>query len=139
VAKRSEQDGERYPGGRSANGISGDIYTQIQADTGVIYQRQAIAAVDENTTNCCLRVHGQVVGFEEKFHLTGTLRFADYVHAPPFHWNCRTVEVLYHSTMEGVGVTTGDMRSAAREELDARRRTGKRVLIHPAHATSRRE
>jgi hypothetical protein len=85
-----------------------------------------------------LKVHGQVVGSEEKFHLTGTPRFADYVHAPPFHWNCRTAEVIYHSTMERFGVTTGEMRSAARAELDARRRTRRRVVIHPAYATSRR-
>ena len=86
-----------------------DIYRQIQSGTGVTYQRQAIAAVDENTKDCCLKVHGQVVDFDEKFHLTGTPRFAHYVHAPPFHWNCRTVEVLYLSTMEDFGVTTGEM------------------------------
>lgn len=53
--------------------------------SGDEFHRQAIAAIDERTTDCCLRVHGQVVGLQEDFHLTGT-RFADYLRNPPFHW-----------------------------------------------------
>lgn len=51
------------------------------------YKRQAIAAIDQVTTDCCLRVHGQVVGMNEDFHLTGTPRFADRLPNAPFHWN----------------------------------------------------
>lgn len=122
----------------AANGITGMIYDQAGAQMGETYQRQAIAAIDENTTDCCLRVHGQTVGMEEKFHLTGVPRFSDYVHAPPFHFSCRTAVALYHPAMESVGVTTSEMKAAARAERRARRRTGRRQEIHPAHATSRR-
>lgn len=122
----------------AGNGIAGDIFTQAQVQTDEVYQRQAIAAIDENTTDCCLRVHGQIVSFDNPFHLTGTPRFASHVHAPPFHWNCRTAVTVYRKEMESFGVTTDQMRDAAREEIGARRRTKKRVVIHPAHATSRR-
>lgn len=50
------------------------------------FKRQAVAALDERTTDCCLRVHGQVVGLNEDFRLTGTPRFADRLRNPPFHW-----------------------------------------------------
>lgn len=122
----------------AANGISGTIYDQAGAQSGVTYGRQAIAAIDERTTDCCLRVHGQVVGLDKPFHLTGTPRFADYIQSPPFHYSCRTVEALHHEAMEAIGVPTSEMRAAARSERDARKRTGKRQEIHPAHATSRR-
>jgi len=102
-------------------------------------RRQAIAAIDERTTDCCLRVHGQIVGVREPFRLHGTPRFADEMMDPPFHWHCRTVVTLYHPSMEEVGVSTREMREAARAELEARQRTGRREVIHPAHATSRRK
>lgn len=53
---------------------------------GIEFQRQAVAAIDERTTDCCLRVHGQVVGLKEDFRLTGTPRFADRLRDSPFHW-----------------------------------------------------
>jgi hypothetical protein len=84
----------------------------------VEFQRQAIAAIDQVTTDCCLRVHGQVVGLDEEFHLTGTPRFADRIMRPPFHWWCRTSTALYRAFYED-GLT-GEMRDAARAELDAR-------------------
>jgi len=108
-----------------------------QTGTQSEYKRQAVAAIDERTTDCCLNVHGQIVGMEEDFSLTGTPRFADNLRDPPFHWNCRTATCLVH--VKDVGdELTGSMRSAARSELTARAATGTRQEIHPAHATSRR-
>ncbi len=52
--------------------------------------RQAVAQVDSDTTRTCLNVHGQIVGLNKKFHLTGTPRYADDMHKPPFHRGCRT-------------------------------------------------
>jgi hypothetical protein len=62
---------------------------------GVNFQKQAIAALDSRTTDCCLRVHAQVQPFNQPFHLTGFPRYADYVDWPGFHWHCRTSGVLY--------------------------------------------
>ena len=59
------------------------------------FQKQAVAAIDSRTTDCCLRVHGQIVELDEPFHLTGTPRFADDMDWPGFHWYCRTSGVLY--------------------------------------------
>lgn len=121
----------------AANGAVGYAIDTMTGE-GQDFQRQAIAAIDERTTDCCLRVHGQVVGMNEPFHLTGTPRFADDVIAPPFHWNCRTATMLYMPEMDEIGITTGEMRDAANSELKAREETDKRVEIHPAHALSRR-
>lgn len=102
----------------------------------VEFRRQAIAAIDERTTDCCLRVHGQIVGLKEKFTLTGTPRFADKMRDPPFHWYCRTSVALYQD--EHDDGMTAEMREAAGAELKAREETEKRREIHPAHARSRR-
>jgi hypothetical protein len=75
---------------------------------------------------------------DEDFTLTGTPRFADRVHAPPFHWNCRTAIALVPRRYVDDELT-GQMRSAAWQELDARQEAGgERVEVHPAHARSRR-
>jgi len=101
------------------------------------YRRQAVAVIDERTTDCCLRVNGQVVGLNEDFHLTGTPRFADHLRNPPFHWYCRTsVALVRVEDMDDA--LTREMREAGRAELRARGQTGRRVEIHPAHARSRR-
>jgi len=108
-----------------------------QAGAGDEYMRQAIAAIDERTTDCCLRVHGQVVSLDGEFTLTGTPRFADRLHAPPFHWYCRTGIALVRR-IDADDEWSQEMRDAARAELTAREETGQRVEIHPAHARSRR-
>lgn len=107
---------------------------------GIKYKRQAIAAIDERTTDCCLRVHGQITGTKQPFKLEGTPRFADEVMSPPFHWYCRTSTALYLPEFDefAIGPTTGQMEEAARLELEAREREGTRVEIHPASATSSR-
>ncbi len=102
-----------------------------------VYKRQAIATLDQFTTDCCLRVHTQVVAFDQPFHLVGTPRFADYLMETPFHWNCRSVTALVHEA-DAADKLTRDMRDAANAELEAREKTGKRQEIWPSHARSRR-
>lgn len=101
------------------------------------YKRQVVATLDQFTTDCCLRAHGQVVDYDQPFHLVGTPRFADYLMETPFHWNCRSVTVLIPVESVEDDVTL-EMRDAARAEIDARERTGKREEIWPSHARSRR-
>jgi len=58
-------------------------------------KKQAIAHIDNKTTNCCLRVHGQIQEIDDRFVLRGTPRYADRMDAPPFHTWCRTALALY--------------------------------------------
>lgn len=114
------------------------LYRMVQQVTETVYMKQAVAAIDERTTDCCLRVHGQVQPLNKPFILHGTPRFADKIDNPPFHWYCRTSQSLYNEKFESKGVTTEEMRRAAIDELKAREETGGRVPIHPAHSTSGR-
>lgn len=101
------------------------------------FMRQAVAAIDERTTDCCLRVHGQVVGMNQDFHLTGTPRFGEYLRNPPFHWYCRSSTALVRRE-DANDPLSRQMRQAAADEIGARATTGTRVVIHPADARSRR-
>lgn len=103
-----------------------------------VFLRQAIAALDEHTTETCLRVHAQTTSIDGDFTLVGTPRFADKLHSSPFHWYCRTAITLVHRLQEDDELTR-EMRDAARAELTAREETGERVEIHPASALSRRQ
>jgi hypothetical protein len=87
------------------------------------WERQAVAAIDENTTPCCLDVHGQIVGLDEPFETPQPPAFADEQTKPPFHEWCRTVVVLVPAGM-GDDELTADMRLAARLEREARERPG---------------
>lgn len=122
----------------AANGVTNQVLNTIRQRDGVQFRRQAIAAIDERTTDCCLRVHGQVQPFGRPFKLVGTPRFADEIQNPPFHWYCRTATAMYLPEFEDIGPSSAEMILAAQAELAAREATGKRVEIHPAHATSRR-
>jgi hypothetical protein len=95
------------------------------------FDKQAVAGIDERTTDCCLHVHGQVVGLNNKFHLTGTPRFADYLDGPPFHWWCRTSTVLYLKEYDD-GLTDEMTKSAA--IVLAERSRGVNKVRHPADA-----
>lgn len=99
------------------------------------FQKQVVAAIDERTTDCCLRAHGQVVPLDKKFHLTGTPRYADNLDWTPFHWYCRSSVALYLPQFDDE--LTAGMQQAARAELLAREER-ERVEIHPAHARSKR-
>lgn len=101
------------------------------------WHKQAIAAMDERTTDCCLRVHGQTVPLKGKFRLTGTPRYADELGAPPFHFYCRTATALVR-VRDTKDDLTRRMEDAARAELGARAATGSRTMIHPADAFSGR-
>jgi hypothetical protein len=113
------------------------VYQAGQAQTGEWWRKQAIAAIDERTTDCCLQVHGQIKDLDQPFELIGTPRFADEIMSPPFHLWCRTAQALWLEKFEQAGITTAEMRDAARAEITARE-DGSRQEIHPAHATSRR-
>lgn len=82
------------------------------------FQKQAVAALDGRTTNCCLKVHGQIQPFDRPFHLTGTPRFADYMDWPAFHYWCRTSGVLYAPEFD-MGLTDR-MKKSARWFLEER-------------------
>ena len=77
--------------------------------------RQAVAQIDDNTTQTCLNVHGQIVEVDEPFHLTGTPRFADDMHNSPFHRGCRTVPATILRKFLDPEVTSG-MRDDAIEQ-----------------------
>lgn len=100
------------------------------------YVRQAVAAIDERTTNCCLKVNGQTVGLDEPFTLTGTPRYAREQMRPGFHDYCRTAVALVPAD-EADDDLTERMRSAGAAEIRARE-DGSRRVIHPAHSTSMR-
>lgn len=97
----------------------------------VKFQKQAVAALDAKTTDCCLRVHAQVQPMDKPFQLTGTPRYADEMDWPGFHWWCRTSGVLYLPEFDD-GLT-GRMRSGA-DWFIAQREAGNNPDRHPADA-----
>lgn len=100
--------------------------------------RQAVAVIDERTTDCCLRVHGQWQAFGDDFRLTGTPRYADTQPRPPFHKWCRSATALVQRKYAADDLTT-QMRDAARAEINARKtQHPRRKVITPANAFSRR-
>jgi hypothetical protein len=104
-------------------GLRGSVQ---QAGAQGDFKRQAIAAIDERTTDTCLRVHGQVVGMSDPFKLTGTPRYADEVQAPPFHDYCRTAVVLVRN-QDVDDRTTRLMQEAALNERRAREAAQSRI------------
>lgn len=84
------------------------------------FQRQLIANTgDDRTTETCLRAHGQVVGLDEKFTLTGQPRYANKMFGVPFHDYCRSSVVLVHREFTDDDLTVS-MRDAAKARLKAR-------------------
>lgn len=75
-------------------------------------RRQAVAQVDQHTTRTCLNVHGQMVGRNEKFYLTGTPRYASEMLNPPFHRGCRTAIALIFDQYVDSKVTEGMRKEA---------------------------
>lgn len=102
-----------------------------------VYVKQAIAAIDERTTDCCLKVSGQVQPLNKKFILTGTPRYADEMERPPFHWYCRTTTAMVLE-QDADDEHTREIRAAAQAELTVREETGTIIEIHPASSISRR-
>lgn len=107
------------------------------AGTANEWYHQVVAGIDERTTDCCLQAHGQIQPLDRPFKLTGEPRWADELDHPPFHWYCRSAEAMLHRSQVDDAFTR-EMEEAADAERRARRETGQRVEIHPAHARSRR-
>ncbi len=103
----------------SENAAKNEALRVINSQGGTQVQRQAIAAISPETTDCCLRVHGQIRDVDEPFELTGSPRFADRMLHPSFHWNCRTSIAMYHPIFEQ-SYPTSTMRDMARAELQRR-------------------
>lgn len=100
--------------------------------------RQVVAVVDERTTDCCLRAHGQWQAMGDDFVLTGQPRYADKMPHPPFHRWCRSATALVQRQYAADDLTQR-MRDAARAELNARKtQKPRRKVITPANAVSRR-
>lgn len=97
-----------------------------RADAQEDFLRQAVAALDGRTTNCCINVHGQTVKMDEPFTLTGTPRFADRMMHAPFHYFCRTSQVLVRRSAAQDSVTQR-MQSAAASLLQTQ--SGSRTSV----------
>lgn len=110
-----------------------DTFSQTaeRADGSSRFSKQAVAALDWRTTDCCLRVHGQVQPLGVPFELTGTPRFADQIDWPPFHNWCRTSGVLYQAAYDD-GLAERMQASAA--TVLAERAAGVFKDRHPADA-----
>lgn len=100
------------------------------------FVKQAIAAIDDKTTDCCLQVHAQTQPMDKPFILTGTPRYADKLQWAPFHWYCRTGHALVRKSEAGDELTR-QMEQSAKNEIDARATSG-RAPIWPSHARSGR-
>lgn len=105
-----------------ANNASRQLVYERAAQTIGKLQKQAVAAIDDRTTECCLRVHGQIADLDKPYKLTGTPRFQDEMMFPAFHWNCRTSSVAYHPAFDeaakGTEASTEAMRAAASKALE---------------------
>lgn len=89
------------------------------------WRKQAVATIDDVTTDTCLRVHGQVQPIGQPFQLSGNpweaaknYGFSAWV--PPFHWYCRTV-VIYIPAALADGDKTRMMRAEAARMLASQR------------------
>jgi hypothetical protein len=106
-------------------------WTDTHAD--LQFNKQVVAGLDERTTDCCLRAHGQTVKLKDKFHLTGTPRYADYLDWTPFHYWCRS-SIALHLPQYDDGLTKLMRQSAAR--IMAERAAGGTGYRHPAGSFS---
>lgn len=98
---------------------------------GERFSKQVVAGLDNRTTDCCLRAHGQIQPMAKPFHLTGEPRFADDIDWTPFHWWCRSSIVLYDPAFD-MGLTDRMRESADR--ILTERAAGQRIDRHPADA-----
>lgn len=112
-------------------GLWWNSFDRYASQAGGGFSKQVVAALDERTTDCCLRAHGQIQPFSAPFHLTGYPRLADYLDWPPFHHWCRSSGVLYISGYDD-GLTQAMQDSAA--VVLAERAAGLNKYRHPADA-----
>jgi len=123
-----------YAAANQAHSRVGDaINTSLSSNKGgnkgseELWKRQAIAALDEHTTPCCLNVHGQIVGMDEPFYTPEPPAFEEYQDGPPFHWHCRTATSLWHPNLEKFSPTTAEMKAAAETWKKSKERTTPRT------------
>lgn len=83
--------------------------------------KMAMAVIDRRTTNCCLRVHGQIQPNNKPFILTGYPSFDSKMMQPPFHWNCRTSVITYVDRIIPLKEQQKNMRSLAISEQKSRK------------------
>ena len=100
------------------NGAKVEAIGEVQAQIPEV-KKQWIAAIGKNTTDCCLRAHGQIVANDAMFELVGEPRFADRVPSPPGHWSCRSSVAMWHPAFEASGPTS-KMKDEAKVELQRR-------------------
>lgn len=92
------------------------LFKRINQVTQTVYEKQAIAAIDQKTTDCCLRVHGQIQPLDKPFILDGYPRYSDKIDSPPFHWNA---------------ILAGEMCMTIKGKIPIENvRVGDRVLTH---------
>jgi len=89
-----------------------------QQQTNTSFSKQVVAGLDNRTTDCCLRAHGQIKPLNKKFTLVGEPRFADELDWTPFHYYCRSSVALYLSEYD-YGITQR-MRNSASTILSER-------------------
>lgn len=99
---------------------------QVNQQGGVQVKKQWNSVINERTTDCYLRAHGQIREVNERFRLTGTPRFASELLSPPGHWRCRSSVTMYHPVFERGGLTTPNMEKSAAAELKRRDANGNR-------------
>jgi hypothetical protein len=99
------------------------------------FVKQIVAAIDENTTPCCLDAHGQTAEMKDDFHTPEAPAFAEFQQRPPFHRFCRTSQVLVLRSRRNDSLTQ-DMKMAALLEAELRKGPGY-VAPHPANAWTR--
>lgn len=129
----TDADGEIWRRGRTsamlgvrrttihANNAARVDYVRQARDGGIPeLQKQVVASIQANTTDCCLRAHGQIQPVNKPFELDGEPRFADEMMHTPFHWNCRSSVAAYHPVFERGNLTTASLRATAAAELHRR-------------------
>lgn len=127
------QDGSAFARGRSSaelmirraviqaeNNARLIYYEQAQAQIPGL-KKQVIASISSDTTETCLRAHGQIQPLDKPFDISGKPSFGAKQMSPPFHWNCRSSAAPYHPIFERTSsLTTPAMQTASQAELNSR-------------------
>jgi len=82
------------------------------------FMRQAVAVIDQYTTDTCMHVNGQVRGLGQLFKLAPyTPRYADEMYDTPFHDGCRT-SIAYVRIEDVADEWTAQLEAEAAEQLE---------------------
>lgn len=117
------RDGARWAAELAALGFRAVADGVAASGRGPRLYKQAVAAIDKRTTDCCLRVHGQVQPLDQPFELRGRPRFADRQDWSPFHHYCRTSIALVPEAWAADQLTqamVADSRAALRNRAKDR-------------------